>query len=183
MICRSGLQGMNRCSTTKIEWRPVVGMEGFYEVSSDGRVRSLSRFDRLGRWREGKELSTPFDGRYCYCGMTGGGRRISARVHCLVAEAFLGPRPDGHEVRHEDDDGRHNDFRNLSYGTSKQNSDDQRRNKGFRKGRDHQNTVLTDQQITEIRLLGHGEIGQWADRNLVSRGHVYNVRAGYRRKD
>lgn len=30
---------------TKEEWRPVVGFEGFHEVSNAGMVRSVDRFD------------------------------------------------------------------------------------------------------------------------------------------
>jgi hypothetical protein len=45
------------------EWRPVVGYEGRYEVSSHGRVRSLG-FDSANRWgtknaaRRNRVLST-----------------------------------------------------------------------------------------------------------------------------
>jgi len=35
-------------------WKPVVGYEGFYEISNLGRVKSLSRF--VNRSRGGKQL-------------------------------------------------------------------------------------------------------------------------------
>ena len=31
------------------EWRPILGFEGFYEVSDQGRVRSLDRILSDGR--------------------------------------------------------------------------------------------------------------------------------------
>lgn len=45
-------------------------------------------------------------------------------VHVLVAAAFLGPRPDGMQVRHADGDRFNNHLSNLCYGTSKDNTDD-----------------------------------------------------------
>lgn len=39
------------------EWRPIVGYEGLYEVSSYGRVRSLDRYDNRNYFRKGKVLS------------------------------------------------------------------------------------------------------------------------------
>ena len=38
-------------------WKPVKGYEGFYEVSSDGRVRSVERRDARGQLRKSKIMS------------------------------------------------------------------------------------------------------------------------------
>ena len=38
-------------------------------------------------------------------------------VHCLVAEAFLGPKPDGLVCRHLDGNSRNNSISNLEYST------------------------------------------------------------------
>ena len=38
------------------EWRPVVGYEGLYEVSSLGRVKSLCKYDSRNRFREERIL-------------------------------------------------------------------------------------------------------------------------------
>lgn len=38
-------------ATPEEHWLPVVGYEGLYEVSSTGRVKSLSRYTEcVGRW-------------------------------------------------------------------------------------------------------------------------------------
>ena len=37
-------------------WKPVVGYEGLYEVSSFGSVRSLDRDDGRGWWIKGRIL-------------------------------------------------------------------------------------------------------------------------------
>ena len=48
----------------------------------------------------------------------------NALVHALVAEAFLGPRPEGQQVRHVNTDSRDNRATNLAYGTHLDNAQD-----------------------------------------------------------
>ena len=48
-------------------------------------------------------------------------RRKTYRVASLIAEAFLGPRPDGYDVAHEDEDSLNNQLGNLEYRTRKYN--------------------------------------------------------------
>ena len=45
-------------------WVPVEGYEGIYEVSSTGRIRSIDRVDRRGRFRKGVELKLRFNSQY-----------------------------------------------------------------------------------------------------------------------
>src|SRR5262245_5051542 len=70
-------------SSTEPLWLPVVGYEGLYEVSDDGRVRSLHN-RTLGL------ALPPFldeDG-YPRVHLNREGRRRNRRIHRLVAEAF-----------------------------------------------------------------------------------------------
>lgn len=108
------------------EWRPVVGAEGKYSVSSLGRVRSEKRDtlcrDGATRHRHEKILKLfPDGGGYLQAGVsykTGLERR---KVHHLVTEAFIGPRPKGYEVRHLNGVNTDNRFCNLAYGTHSEN--------------------------------------------------------------
>jgi len=43
------------------QWMPIAGYEGFYEISTLGRVRSLPRVDSIGRARTGRMKATPID--------------------------------------------------------------------------------------------------------------------------
>jgi len=108
------------------EWRPVVGYEGQYEVSNLGRVRSL---DRVVEYRGGTPRKVRGRVIRCAPGENGYPRvSLSGRkfrlVHVLVAEAFLGPKPTGQQVRHLN--GNRSDPRlcNLAYGTQSENSHD-----------------------------------------------------------
>ena len=109
------------------EWRPVVGWESAYEVSSHGNVRSL---DRIVPSRGGTRLMR---GRVLKLGHRNGYRAVhlsflnhqtSRDVHRLVAEAFLGTPSKGMEVCHNDGDGSNNHVDNLRWGTHQQNIHD-----------------------------------------------------------
>lgn len=50
-------------------------------------------------------------------------------LHILVASAFLGERPKGFHTCHKDDEPGHSCIYNLYYGTAKQNSEDQKKNR------------------------------------------------------
>ncbi len=122
------------------EWKPIEGFEGYYEVSSDGQVRSLDR-TVPGPWGpqklKGRILrpapSVP-------CGhftvlLCKDGNQKSFRIHALVAEAFLGSCPPGLEVRHGPNGVKDNSVANLSYGTHKQNLREDKRRDGTHGGR------------------------------------------------
>ena len=116
------------------EWRPVLGWEGYYEVSSFGNVRSIDRVitrsDGRRRHLSGQALA-PADNRrgYLYVNLARGRERKVRVVHQLVAEAFLGFRRCGFEsvVCHIDGDRHNNVVSNLRVGTQGENLLDRRR--------------------------------------------------------
>lgn len=105
------------------DWRPVVGYEGFYEVSSAGRVRSVARRRgaRVGHVLRQHPLS---NGLYLKVELHRDGVRQTCPTHRLVGEAFLGPLPDGLETRHLNGNGLDNNLSNLKYGTRVENQQD-----------------------------------------------------------
>lgn len=132
--------------------------------------------------------STPAKDGYPVVTLCKNWRHEKRRVHVLVALAFLGSRPTGYEIRHKDGNKANNAVSNLAYGSSQENSDDCADHGRFRRGTNHQNTVLTDEQVEELRNLpagtrGNSVVATWAARNGVSKGHAYNIRNGRRRKD
>lgn len=107
-------------------WRPVLGWEDRYEVSSLGRVRSLPRRGGNNRWYGGKMLScVPGHGGYPIVSLCRPGVDRTTRVHVLVAEAFHGPMPDGAQcVRHLDGNPSYNTPWNCVWGTDSENMQD-----------------------------------------------------------
>lgn len=113
-------------------WKPVSGWGDVYEVSDQGRVRSKPRIvlrsDGETRRLKGRVLrasrANSTNNRYRSVGLSKDGKLYMKRVHLLVAEAFIGPRPEGMVLRHLNDDTNDNRLANLAYGTIRDNSRD-----------------------------------------------------------
>jgi hypothetical protein len=120
------------------QWLPVVGYESSYEVSDQGRVRSLDRIRFDGYMLRSTVLSPSVlsDGRR-KVNLWRDGRQTNALIHKLVLQAFVGPRPQGMEGCHGDGDLENNKLANLRWATKLENMDDRRRHGT------HNNTVKT----------------------------------------
>jgi len=99
------------------KWRPVHGYEGWYEVSTLGRVRRVAPGAHT---RAGKVLK-PCDKGSGYMRVTlhsgSGGATRTIAIARLVTDAFLGSRPANMEVNHIDGDKGNNAVLNLEYVT------------------------------------------------------------------
>lgn len=106
------------------EWRPIPGFDGLYEVSSQGRVRSLDRIDNMGRKWRGKIRNQKFIGRgYLALSLHKDGEASYHLVHRLVASAFI-PNPDPEnltQVGHWDNNKNNNHVNNLYHTTPREN--------------------------------------------------------------
>lgn len=113
-------------------WRPVVGHEGHYEVSSHGRVRSLDRvIERTNHHgtrsihHKGRELKPSLDKQTGYLKIGLGFQSRTYSIHRIVLEAFVGPLPEGMLTRHLDGVKTNNRVENLMYGTYAENQIDE----------------------------------------------------------
>lgn len=104
-------------------WLPVVGYEGYYEVSDIGNVRRVLRPDSLGRPRRCGVLRNALDRGYHRVSLSKNDKPKGFAVHRLVAAAFLGPPPSpAHVVNHKDGVKANNRPSNLEYLTSAENT-------------------------------------------------------------
>lgn len=117
----------------KEEWRPVpksyVPYEGYYEVSSWGRVRSLDRkvVNKNGckQFFKGKMLVLSANNAgYFRIGFCFNSQLKSHLVHRVVLEAFYGECLKGQESRHLDGDPSNNHIDNLVWSTRAENIKD-----------------------------------------------------------
>jgi hypothetical protein len=110
-------------------WLPVVGYEGRYEVSDQGRVKSVARPDARGRRRAEKYLSPRVGARgHLSVALYAEGARDDRQIHTLVLTAFVGPCPRGMEGCHWNDTPADNRLENLRWDTRSANVADSIRN-------------------------------------------------------
>jgi hypothetical protein len=107
------------------EWRPIPGFPHYF-VSSLGRALSTKRGRRIIL------RASPNKDGYPQIKAWQDGVPTDFAVHRLVARLFIGPRPEGQEVRHLDGVKTNCAVGNLRYGTRSENTQDRRRH-----GTDH----------------------------------------------
>lgn len=165
-------------------WKAVPGYPG-YEASSAGRIRSVDREDSLGRFALGMVLR-PHADRRGYISVRarkeGASKATTTPVHKLVALAFLGARPDGMEVAHND--GRPGNCRpsNLRYATHADNEADKNLHgtKFIPSGERNWNAKLTSSQVQAIRARLQTGLSQRsiADEFGVSQSLISHIKRG-----
>ena len=117
-------------------WLPVVGFEGYYEVSSFGRVRALERIVQLTNHPKlkqrtfkarilGQKINIPHgkNGKYArmqVC-LWKENKEYTRNVARLVAEAFIPNHYGAPFVLHLDDDATNNRVGNLQWGDHAEN--------------------------------------------------------------
>lgn len=110
---------------TPTTFRPIKGFPG-YAISEAGEVVSFKghqpAFVKPHPARNGYLMVTLYDGKTSMRGSRIYYHRCCVTVHSLVAQAFLGPRPEGMVVDHIDGDKTNNSVTNLHYVTSLENS-------------------------------------------------------------
>lgn len=134
-------------------WAPVVGAEGFYEVSDHGRVRRAVP----GRGTFVGKIMLPRVCRkgYVRVALTVRSARRDAQVHRLVLESFVGPAPsERHQCNHINGRKSDNRLENLEWCTPGENVQ-HAVDEGLRvapNGERHPKAKLTARDVLVIRL-------------------------------
>ncbi|MGL5922207.1 NUMOD4 domain-containing protein [Chroococcidiopsis sp.] len=156
-------------------WKPVVGYEGLYEVSSFGRVKSLGRIAWNGQANhqlKEKILKQSLGGTYLNVALSKNGKPKTKRIHQLVAETFL-PQPltptgrsrGSSVVNHLDSNPLNNRADNLEWTTHAGNMNWSYKTNGQSPRR---NVRFTDEQVLGMRQLRANGM------SLGKIGKVYN---------
>ena len=135
-------------------WKPIPSLDGWYDASSGGRVRSWKVGGRSQARRETplimKVHSDPTNRYWFVTVRPRGAAKLRNRVvHQLVAEAFFGPAT-GRIVRHKNNDGQDNRLENLAYGTNSENQMDRVTHKTSNRGRANGQAKLSEDQVRSV---------------------------------
>lgn len=142
-------------------WRAIPGHEGWYEASSEGRVRAVQRPIRGGArcFREAYPLIlTPLAYKKGYFKIQLGrcnGTRAKRReyLHRIIYRTFVGPIPSNRSINHVDGDKGNNRLANLELATPRQQIDHARAHRlnRWRTKAGHSRPRLTLGDVREIR--------------------------------
>ncbi len=140
-------------------WKPVVGWERSYEVSSQGRLRSIDRtveYIRAGQprtMRLPQRLLKPPVSIYGYhfVILSEEPRRKTVTIHILVCEAFHGSKPDPTwEVAHLNGTRADNRSENLRWVSPKENQSHRVAHGTHIRGEDIVHAVMSEITAKEI---------------------------------
>lgn len=160
-------------------WKDIPGYEGLYQVSNLGRVKSLEKMLWNGRgYFKSKE-------RILKQALTGNKNENKRRlmvilckegkknynVHRLVAMAFLGEKPEGLIICHNDGNHLNNNVKNLRYDTYKENTKDSYRHNGK-----FGVSKLTIDDVVSIRKeYKDKSVKEISDKYNIGKQSVYNI--------
>ena len=135
-------------------WAQIKGFEGIYEVSTFGRIRSLDRPQRVRgngiSLQKGQILKQWKQGGYMYCDLRKPGIKQRARIHVVVLETFVCPRPSGMIACHNNGDQTDNRLCNLRWGTHEDNAKDKILHGTHQYGESCPRSKLTEAQAIAI---------------------------------
>ena len=151
-------------------WKDIPGYEGLYMVSNLGNVKSLPRemWNGKGYFMSKEKLLSK---NTCPIGYNRviltnyEKKRYYVGVHYLVLKAFVGEKPEGYTVCHNDNNKDNNKLNNLRYDSLRENSIDM-----YRHGYKVTIGKLTVEDVVEIRRLY--ATGEYLQKDLAN---IYNV--------
>ena len=145
-------------------WMAIPGYEGYFSVSSLGRIKSETRTVSHSRHGaatyKGKLLRPTQSSGYLVIQLARNGKTKMMRVNQVVALAFI-PNPHGHPVvNHKDGNGLNNSVENLEWVSPSQNTQ-HAHDTGLARakaGTDHPFAKLTEDDVRAIRrMLAEGQ--------------------------
>ncbi len=136
----------------KVEMKEIPGFPNYY-AGSDGEIYS-NNFkwkkpgDPLRKLRSGSQVN----GYRVVCLPCGASFR-SQRVHSLVCSAFHGPRPNGLECSHLDDDKKNNKPSNLKWESSSENKLRKYKNGISDRGVNNSRAIFTEDDVLAVKEM------------------------------
>lgn len=162
----------------KEKWRPVVGYEGYYEVSNLGKVKRVAPGTRTFVGRLMKHHVGIGGKGYLSVFLSVDGVSKRCYVHRLVLEAFVGKVPKGMQCCHNDGDVTNNSVSNLRWDTAKGNASDRVKHGTELYGEQKPNAKLTEKKVRFIRNYPEVSGAEMAELFGVTRKTISHIRRG-----
>lgn len=162
-------------------WSAIKGFEGFYEISTLGSVRSITRTVKNGNKTctyHARILKQSIKTGYRSVCLCRDGRQYFPHIHRLLAQAFI--PGSGQVVRHLDGDPKNNAISNLAWGSFSENENDKLLHGRRPLGESHPNSKINDDVVRKIRALKASGKSQLAIATMlgINRGVVGAVVRG-----
>lgn len=159
---------------TDEQWKPVREFPDHYEVSTYGRVRRTMAYRGI---QSGRIRKPAMFGKYPGYLLSISQQSFARLMHRLVADAFLGPIPEGMQVNHKDGNKLNSHVTNLEIVTNSENRMHAYRVLGVKPNRaatgpKNHNAKLDWVKVDAIRSAyasGNVSYKQLADQNQVSK--------------
>jgi hypothetical protein len=152
-------------------WKDIKGYEGCYQISDQGRVKSLQRIVKHSKG--GKKLIKErfLNQHVCKSGyysvlLSKDGINKRVMNHILVAKTFLQNLENKRTVNHIDCNKLNNNVTNLEFLTDSENQLHALKNGIKPKGENHKNSKLKENDVIEIRS---------SNQSLMELSKQYNV--------
>lgn len=159
------------------EWRDIEGYEGLYQISSEGRVKSLKRIARNNHTVDSKIRKPKIDkDGYCCVSLWIDGVSKEYFIHRLVAQAFV-PNPENKPcIDHINTDRTDNRVENLRWCTHKENTNNPISREKFLHNRykvegERRISIYkpTKEAIAKMAEKHKKPVGMYKDGNLIKR--------------
>lgn len=147
-------------------WKDVRGYEGLYQVSDQGRVRSLDRINSAGKRTRGtirKQTKNVKNG-YLYVGLSKNGKSTNYSVHRLVAIAFIDNLEGLYTVNHKNENKEDNRACNLEWMSLSDNLKYGTHDERMRKNR-----------VGKCVGTDHFNYGKYGKNSITHKGAVYGI--------
>jgi hypothetical protein len=166
------------------EWHSIKGYKGRYEVSTFGRVKSLSRrmYNHNGSFISKERILRQNDHYSGYFGVSLSKNDVLKvfLVHILLATALY-PNPKRKpQVNHKDTHKKNNRFNNLEWATRSENMQ-HAHDMGLMpsvKGELHPHATLTNAQVMDI-FQSKLSVNETAIKHNISASHVRQIKSGF----
>lgn len=162
-------------------WKNIAGYEEYYQISNNGKVKSLYRIDCRGQTRNEKILKPGDASGYLMVILSKNRKKRPFKIHRLVLYAFIGKPQKGMVARHLDGNRLNNRLDNLCWGTASENQLDRKIHGTDSIGENNGKSKITETQVIKIRKLKEKyklSYKKISDQENIPYGIVLNIFSG-----